>query len=495
MESVSPDLQEEIGLDTVKTRAVRGVVVLTGRTFFISILSLVATGFLTVFLDPSEFGVFWIVSAIVNFLAYFSDVGLAAALIQKKETPTEEDLKTTFTVQQILVFLLVVILIALTPIFSKIYSFSFQGKLLMYSLGVSLIFSSLKTIPSVIIERRLEFGKLVLPQVLENLVYNVIAVILAWKGFGIASFTIAVLVRGLVGLVSIYILQPWKPGFAFSRKSFKSLLTYGVPYQANSLLATLKDDGMTAVLGGILGSTGVGYLGWAQKWGQAPLRFFMDQVLKVTFPAFARMQDKKEHLERSLTRSVFFVCLLVFPSLAGLLILAPVLVQIIPRYGKWTPALLPLGLIAVNTVFAAVSTPLTNLLNAIGKIKTTFKLMIMWTALTWLFIPYLAYKYGVAGAALGYSLVGISSVVAIYIARLQVHFSLNYAVFKPAVAALGMSLALVVLRSLLDVSFNSVWVIIVMGIVIYSLLIFLLVGPGIVSDVKRSVKSFFSRHE
>lgn len=495
MESVSPDLQEEIALDTVKSRAVRGVVVLTGRTFFLSVLSLIATGFLTVFLDPSEFGVFWIVSAIVNFLAYFSDVGLAAALIQKKEIPTNEDLKTTFTVQQILVFLLIIILVALAPVFSKIYSLSFQGRLLMYSLGVSLIFSSLKTIPSVIIERKLEFGKLVLPQILENLVYNVVAVYLAWKGFGIASFTVAVLVRGLVGLVTIYVLQPWKPGLAFSRRSFRNLLTYGVPYQANTLLATLKDDGMTAVLGGILGTTGVGYLGWAQKWGQAPLRFFMDQVLKVTFPAFARMQDKKEHLERSLTRSIFFVCLLVFPSLAGLLILAPVLVQIIPRYGKWTPALLPLGLVAINTVFAAVSTPLTNLLNAIGKIGTTFKLMIMWTTLTWLFIPFLGYKYGVVGAAAGYSLVGASSVVAIYVAYSQVHFSLVYAVVKPGIAALGMSLALMALRSFLSASFISVWVIVSAGVVIYALLIFGLVGPGIVEDVRRSVKSLFSRHE
>jgi len=495
MESVDSGLQEEIGLDIVITRAVRGVVVLTGRTFLLSILSLIATGFLTVFLSPSEFGVFWIVSAIVNFLAYFSDVGLAAALIQKKDAPTEDDLKTTFTIQQILVFLLIVILIVLAPVFSKIYSLSFQSRLLMYSLGASLIFSSLKTIPSVIIERRLEFGKLVLPQVFENLVYNVVAVVLAWKGFGVTSFTIAVLIRGLVGLVIIYLLQPWKPGLAFSKKSLKSLLTYGVPYQANTLLATLKDDGMTAVLGGILGSTGVGYLGWAQKWGQAPLRFFMDQVLKVTFPAFARMQDKREHLEKSLTRSIFFVCLLVFPSLVGLLILAPVLVQIIPRYEKWTPALLPLGLVAINTIFAAVSTPLTNLLNAIGKIKTTFKLMIMWTTLTWLFIPFLGYKYGVSGAAAGYSLVGVSSIVAIYVAYTQVHFSFVYAVIKPTVAALGMSLVLLVLRSLLGVSFTSVWIIIITGIVIYSLLIFLLVGPGIVEDVKRSVKSLFSRHE
>ena len=97
------DPTSEVTLDIIKKRAVRGVAILTGRTFLLSALSLIATGFLTVFLSPSEFGIFWIVSAIVNFLAYFSDVGLAAALIQKKDSVTEEELRTTFTIQQFLV--------------------------------------------------------------------------------------------------------------------------------------------------------------------------------------------------------------------------------------------------------------------------------------------------------------------------------------------------------------------------------------------------------
>ena len=97
------DPTSEISLTAVKERAVKGVAVLTGRTFVLSLISLVATGFLTVFLEPSEFGVFWIVSAVVNFLVYFSDIGLAAALIQKKEKLKKSELNTTFLVQQSLV--------------------------------------------------------------------------------------------------------------------------------------------------------------------------------------------------------------------------------------------------------------------------------------------------------------------------------------------------------------------------------------------------------
>ncbi len=492
-ESEHLDPTIEINVETVKKRAVWGVVALTGRTFIISIISLVATALLTVFLDPSQFGVFWVVSAVVNFLAYFSDVGLAAAIIQKKEEVSEEDLKTTFTVQQILVIILLVVLYFLTPLAVKFYSLDQNGVFLLYSLGISLFLSSLKTIPSAMLERRLEFGKLILPQVLENLVYNIVAVVLAWKGFGVTSFTIAVLARGVVGLIAIYIVNPWVPGIAFSGTALKKLLTFGIPYQINTFLAVIKDDGMTAVLGGILGTSGVGFLGWAQKWAKTPLRLFMDNVLKVTFPAFARMQNEKAHLERAVTRSVFFVCLLIYPSLVGILVLAPMFVDIIPRYSKWIPALLPLYLIGIDTVFGAATTPLTNLLNSIGKIKTTFKLMIMWTVLTWALVPFLSLRFGVNGAAVGYAIVSSSSVVAIYITKKYVNFSITDSIAKPFVASILMGAIILVLRGLLPTNITSVWIIAVVGSVSYALFILVMVGKSIVEDVKRSAKTIFSK--
>jgi len=488
------DPTSEISLTAVKERAVKGVAVLTGRTFVLSLISLVATGFLTVFLEPSEFGVFWIVSAVVNFLVYFSDIGLAAALIQKKEKLKKSELNTTFLVQQSLVISLLIILYLSTPFLKRYYSLSDEGEFLFYALGASLFLSSLKTIPSVLMERRLEFGKLVIPQVLENLVYNLVAVFLAWSGFGIRSFTYSVLARGIVGLIVIYMLRPWFPALNFSRKSLRKLLTFGIPYQVNTFLATIKDDGMTAYLGGILGPTGIGFLGWAQKWAYMPLRLFLDHVLKVTFPAFSRMQNDKKELEYAVTRSIFFVCFLVFPSVAGLIILAPILIKIIPRYEKWEPALFPLALISINTLFAAATTQLTNLLNAIGKIKVTFKLMVMWTVLTWIFVPFLTIKYGVNGAAFGYAMVGASSIIAIYIVRKIINFSLYRSVFTPAVAAIIMALVLLLFKGFLPVNITSVWLLVFAGTLVYMISMYFLVGPLILADAKKGIRAVFSRN-
>ena len=487
------DPTSEITLEAVKARTVKGVAVLTGRTFVLQVISLIAQGILWAFLGPAEFGVFFIVSAIVNFFTYFSDIGLAAALIQKKEVPSDKDLKSTFFVQQSLVLLIIAVVLLTTPFFVSRYSLSIDGKFLLYALSFSFFLSSLKSIPSVLLERKLEFGKLVLPQILETLVYNITLVFFAIRGFGIISFTYAVIIRGVVGLIAIYILQPWKPGIALSKKSLSGLLKFGLPYQINTFLATLKDDGMTLVLGGILGPAGIGILGTAQKLAQYPLRFFMDNVTRVTFPAFSRMQDEKTDLERSVTRSIFFITFLVFPSIVGLVILVPIVIQVIPRYGKWAPALAPLVFVSINTIFAAVSTQLTNLLNAIGKIKITFFLMIMWTALTWIFLPILALKYSVVGAAVGYAIVGVSSTVAIYVARKYVHFSLLEAVFKPFVASIVMGIALLLLRKVLFANVISLGISIATGGFIYAVSIYLMVGVSIIDDVKKAISNLISK--
>ena len=290
------DPTTEISIETVKERSVRGIVVLTGRTFFLQVLGLVAVGFLGAFLGPFEWGVFAILNAVINFLNYFSDVGLAAALIQKKEHPTETDLKTTFFVQEGLVVVIVGIVLILTPFFTHKYSLNHDGVILLYALTFSFVLSSLKSIPSILLERKLEFIKLTFPQILKQVVYYIVLVVFAVKGYGIKSFTIAVITRDIIGVVAIYIMQPWRPGFAFSKDTLKGLFKFGIPYQINTFLAAFKDDGMTLILGSILGPIGIGYLAFAQKFARYPLTFFMDTVTRVTFPAFSRMQDAKDHL-------------------------------------------------------------------------------------------------------------------------------------------------------------------------------------------------------
>jgi len=477
--------QIEIDLDVIKKRSLLGVMSLVSRSFIIQAVSFVSTFLLTIFLDPKIFGVFFLVSAFISFFSYFSDIGLAAALIQKKEEVTDEDLKTTFLVQQSLVIILVVLIFFLSGLVRRWYNLDQSAIYLLYALGFSFFLSSLKTIPSVLLERSLRFNILVIPQIVETLVFNFLVVVLAWQGFGIVSFSWAVLARGIVGLTAMYVVSPWKPAFAFSKESLSHLLKFGIPYQTNTLIAVLKDDLMTILLGRIVGTVGLGYLGWAKKWAEQPLRFFMDNVLKVTFPAFSRLQDDREALKNAVEKSIFFLSFLVFPILVGFSVLASDLVRIIPRYLKWQPALLALYFYCFNSAWATVSTSMTNLLNAIGKIKTTFKLMVMWLVLTWASMPAFAAKFGYNGVAFAAAIISLSSLLAIWLARKEVNFDLFSPVGKPLLAALVMGLTVFLFKPpILNLGF-SVSIRVLVGAMSYLLACWILIGPSLFADISR----------
>jgi len=480
----------DVSLEAVKERSLTGFLALVSRSFLIQIISFVSSFLLTVFLEPKVFGVFYLVSAFVNFFAYFSDIGLAAALIQKKKSVTEEDLKTTFLIQQMLVLLLLIMIVGFSPLAQKWYGLSQSSVYLVYALGISLFLSSLKTIPSVLLERSLKFNLLVIPQILETVIFNILAVVLAWKGFGITSFTIAVLARGVVGLAVMYIISPWRIGIALNQDSLSRLLKFGLPYQANTIIAVLKDDLMTVFLGKIIGTTGLGYLGWAKKWAELPLRFLMDNVSKVAFPAFARMQEDGKSLQKAVEKSLFFLSFTTFPILVGFSVLASDLVKIIPRYAKWEPAILALYLYCFNSAWALISTSMTNLLNAIGLIKKTFKLMIMWLVLTWILMPVLGIKFGYNGVALATAIISVSSIAAIYIARIKIKFELFSPVGKPLISSSLMGIAIYFFRPPVTHLGLAIILKIGLGIVSYLLISFLLIGPDLLADVGQIVHEF-----
>ena len=151
-------MQTESEVALIKGKIVGGVIALTTRTFILQLISFFSTFILTVLLSPAVFGVYFLVTAVISFLTYFSDIGLAAALIQKKSEPTRQDLVTVFTIQQSLVGAFVLLIFILTPQVIDFYRLSAQGAFLLRVLAVSFFLSSLKTVPSVILERRLEFG-------------------------------------------------------------------------------------------------------------------------------------------------------------------------------------------------------------------------------------------------------------------------------------------------------------------------------------------------
>lgn len=428
---------EKTEIDTLKSQTTTNVLFLTIRNFGIQGISALGFFLLTILLGTGDVGLFAIVAESISILGYFSDVGLASALIQQKEDPDILSLRTTFTIQQILVFLCLSVVAIFYPHLSLVKGYGSKEMWIMLSLCFSFVMASLKTIPSVKLERHLNFKLISTVDIVENTLFYVIAVIFAFLGFGAYSYAIATFIKSFVGLIIIYRFSPWPIGFAFSKKTAKKLFSFGIPFQLNSLIAMAKDRFSNLLVAGILGRDGFGLLSWAQKAPRIPLSF-MDAIMRVTFPTFSRLQEHKDLIKKSLEKSTFFIAFIVFPSLMGICLVIPDFVNFIPKYTKWAPAIIPLYFYAISYAIAAVTTPITNAFNATGKIKTTTKLMVMWTILTWIFFPILSLKFGYNGAAIAALIVGLSSFIVWYLAEKYFEVNILKVILSPLIACLLM---------------------------------------------------------
>ncbi len=480
---------ENFTFEAIAKKSVHGVIALTSRTFFIQLLGIFASFILTIYLDEFSFGVFSIVSSIIIFFSYFQDVGLAASLIQKKQKPTLTDYRAVFTVQQIVVLVLVLPTFIFSGQIVSLYGLSTNGQWLLVALLVSFFINSLRTIPTVMMERNLQYGKLVLPEIVEGILYNVVLILGAVLGWGVNSFTAAVLVRSIGGLIATYYIQPWKIGVSLNKDSLRELLSFGVPFQLNSILALFKDHFLTLYLGLILPLTQLGIIAFAQKLAFLPLRLVMDNIIKITFPSYSRLQDDKLALKIAIEKSLFVISFFIFPTAVMIIMFSPFLIEFIPRYEKWQPAILSIMFFALSTVLSSISTPLTNFLNAIGKVKITLYFMIFWTVATWIITIFTVQRMGFNGVAFASFMVSLSSFAVFFIAKRYLEFSVFRPIYKSFIASVFIAGLIYALSSHIDSFFIMIGVGIISGFV-YLGAMFLISREEILTTLKFAKKSF-----
>ena len=431
-------------IQKIKKTTTKNVLFLSFRNLGMQAISTLGFFTLSILLGTAEVGLFAIVAESVGILGYFSDIGLASALIQQKDKILKRQLKSTFTIQQALVFISLFVLALSYHQISLKKGYGSKELWITVSLAFSFVCASLKTIPSVLLERKLNFKLISYVDLIENITFYVVAVVFALLGFGAYSYAFAAFSRSLLGLILIYHFSPWPIGFALSLPDIKKLFRFGIPFQFNSFIAMAKDRLSNLLVAGILGRSSFGLLAWAQKGTRIPLSL-MDAVMKVTFPTFSRLQSQKEVLKKSIERSTFFIALLTFPALTGIALVAPDFIALIPKYGKWLPALVPLYFYSASAAIASVTTPLTNAFNAIGKITLTTKFMIMWTLLTWPTYFFLSKNFGYVGTSWAVLIVGSSSFVVWLTADKIFSVNIFKTVASPFLSSLLMALALLAL--------------------------------------------------
>jgi O-antigen/teichoic acid export membrane protein len=476
-------------IQQIKKKSVSGAISYTARQLIIYAINIAAALFLAAYLTEKEFGIYGIITLIVGLLTFFSDIGFASALIQKKEEPTLVEYRTVFTIQQMLswgIFFVTVVIAASRVLDAKIGS---DGVLVLMALGFSFPLTTLKTIPSVMLERKLDFSKLVIPHIAEELVYNGVVVACAMSGFGVKSYLFAVLGRSIIGVLVMFGIKRWPMGLSIDKSAISEMVHIGAKFQLNDLIARVKDQLSNLVFAWFIPTSQFGYITFGTQWAMMPYQLTVQNVIAITFPTYARLQHDKVLLKKAIEKTLFFITLLIFPLLVTMSVfIIPFTHVVLPivgtRYQKWQPALLTFILFTLSIGWAAISTPLTNTLNAIGHINTTLKLMVMWTILTWVVTPICMYFFHFNGVAIATFAISFTSVIPIYLVKKVIPLNIWGSVWRQFCAALIMAVAGVVFLPLWSQSFMMMLVGMVLTAVVYVVTLMVIGSKKVLSEVQ-----------
>jgi hypothetical protein len=251
--------------------------------------------------------------------------------------------------------------------------------------------------------------------------------IFALLRFELKSFIIAVVFRSFVGLFLIYKLSPWKIKIGFNKSRFSQLISFGLPFQTSSFLALFKDDLIILYLGKVVGFEGVGYIGWAKKWAEPPIRIIMDNVTKVLFPAISRIPDNKEKVGQLIEKVLYYLTGLIAPLMVFAYFLMPYLLKIIPRYQKWQKALPLFNIFLLSSFLVIYYAPFINIFNALGKVKKSLSFMLFWTVVMWILTPTLTKTFGYFGFPITHLFISLTFPLVVLAMKKEVPFNF----FKP----------------------------------------------------------------
>ncbi len=474
---------DELDLSILKKRSVHGVLALVSRTFVLNLVSLLAFVVISSQLAANQLGIYTAVIAIQRIISFFTDFGFGAALVQKKEDITKDDIKTAFTLQSVLTLFIFLVVFMLRGHISQFFRVGESGEVLLLVLVLTIFLSSFKTIPSILLERSVNFQKLIIPQIAESVFFNGILVVLLLKGFGISSFSWAFLVSSLIGIPVYYLISPWPIALGINRESLTHL-KYGLQFQAKNILATVKDDLLTVILTKILTFTEIGYIGFAQRLSFFVYRYIVDSVTKVTFSTYSRIQESNEVLKKAIEKSLFFISASMFPLLLGLIVTSPYIISYYSKWNKWEPAVISIVFFSLNALISSISGILINVLDATGRVKTTLKLMMFWTAATWILTPLLVFKYGYNSVAFSSFVISLSIGITVFLVKRIVNFDFIKSVYKPFLSSLVMLGVVLLLERFFVTNLLTLFGVIIVGGFVYSSLMFVIARNEFIEDVK-----------
>jgi O-antigen/teichoic acid export membrane protein len=325
-------------------------------------------------IEPSQFGIIGVTSIFLSILPFFSDGGFGNALIQKKDC-TEIDISSVFFFNVFVSVVLYLLLFLFASFFSGFFKIN-ELTLVLKVLGLQIIISSFGAVQTVILTKRLDFKLLTKISLFSQVSSGLLAILLAFKGFGVWALVIRTLVESTLYVISLFVFNKWIPKFVFDFFALKKLFKFGSNLLVSGLIDNVFNNAYYFVIGKYYSPTQLGYYTRADMFSKLPSQNLTAVIQRVSFPVMSKLQDDDEHLKQALKKliglSMFISCLSMFCMAASSKALVLMLL------GKsWFESIVYLQLLCFSVFLYPIHSLNLNLLNVKGKSGLFLKLEIL----------------------------------------------------------------------------------------------------------------------
>lgn len=350
-------------------------------------------------LDPYEFGLVAMVTAITGIMAMFASAGLAAAAVQARTISTEQ-ISTLFWINLLIGIALAALCCALAPVLVAFYD---EPRLfwLTILLAPSFLLASAGVQHLAILQREMRYGTLTLVEFIGQLMGLVAGVTLALAGYRYWALVGAAFFTQFGTTCGMWAATGWWPRRRSSIGEILPLLRVGSTITLNTMATYVGFNFEKVLIGRSWGAEGLGNYGRAYQLISVPIDNLSNAIGGVAFSALARVQDDPSRLRSYFLKGYCLLVSMAVPLALGLCLFADRIFLVL--FGpKWLEAAAIFRLLTPTVLVFSMINPFGWLLFATGRQGRSLKIALAMGALV-IAACMIGLPYGPRGVATAYS--------------------------------------------------------------------------------------------
>lgn len=350
-------------------------------------------------LDPGDFGLVAMVTAITGFFDSFATGGLSAATIQKADV-SHTQISTLFWINMAIGTGLAVLCVASAPLLAGFYHEP-RTAWVIIAVAPAFVFNAACVQHLALMQRELRYVAITVIEITSQIVAAGLGIGLALANCGYWALVANAIACPLVAAICAWGACGWRPGRPRPNSEIGSLLRFGWTVTLNGLVVYVGYNLEKVLLGRYWGSDALGLYGRAFQLINLPTAALNSAIGGVAFSALSRLQNDPARFKSYFLRGYSVVLSMAVPATIFCALFSDDIIVILlgPR---WTDAASTFRLLAPTILVFSIINPLSWLLLSIGLHGRSLKLgLVIAPLVSGAYLVGLS--FGPQGVALAYS--------------------------------------------------------------------------------------------